>query len=59
MYEHIPDILTINDCKVILSLGRNSILDLIYDNKLNAFKIKGMWRIRKEDLIEFINHCMV
>lgn len=56
MYEHIPDILTINDCKTILSLGRNSILDLIYTNHLSAFKVKGKWRILKDDLIDFIRH---
>ena len=56
MFEHIPDILTINDCKAILSLGRNSILELIYSNQLSAFKIKGQWRILKDDLIDFVKH---
>ena len=55
MYNTIPDILTINECKEILKLGRNSILELIHEEKLPAFKIKGMWRIKKDDLMAMEN----
>lgn len=58
MYNTISDILTINECKEVLKLGRNSILELIHEEKLPAFKIKGMWRIKKDDLIDYINHCL-
>lgn len=58
MYNTIPDILTINECKEVLKLGRNSILELIHDGILPAFKIKGMWRVKKDDLIDYIEHCL-
>lgn len=54
MFEYEPELLTIKDCRRILHLGRNSMLNLIYEGQIKAFKLQGSWRVKKEDLIEFI-----
>lgn len=54
MFENYPDILTLKQAQNMLHIGRNSMLDLIYSGEIEAFKIKGKWRILKSDLILFI-----
>lgn len=54
MFENYPDILTLKQAQNMLHIGRNSMLDLIYSGEIEAFKIKGKWRIIKSDLILYI-----
>lgn len=54
MFENYPDILTLKQAQNMLHIGRNSMLDLIYSGEIEAFKIKGKWRILKSDLILYI-----
>lgn len=54
MFENYPDILTLKQVQNMLHIGRNSMLDLIYSGEIEAFKIKGKWRILKSDLVLYI-----
>lgn len=54
MFENYPDILTLKQAQNMLHIGRNSMLDLIYSGEIEAFKIKGKWRILKSDLVLYI-----
>ena len=54
MLEDYPDILTLKQAQTVLNIGRNSMLDLIYSGEIEAFKIKGKWRILKSDLVLYI-----
>ena len=45
MLETIPEILTLIQCQELLHIGRTTI---------KAFKVRGRWRIRKEDLEEYL-----
>lgn len=54
MFENYPDILTLKQAQNMLHIGRNSMLDLIYSGEIEAFKIKGKWRILKSALILYI-----
>lgn len=54
MFENYPDILTLKQAQNMLHIGRNSMLDLIYAGEIEAFKIKGKWRILKSDLVLYI-----
>lgn len=55
MLEDYPDILTLKQAQTVLNIGRNSMLDLINSCEVDAFKIKGKWRILKSDLIHFVS----
>lgn len=56
MFQELPDMLTLKQCQKALQLGRNSMLNLIYSGEIRAFKIRGSWRITKEELLRYIKH---
>ena len=56
MYLDIPEIMTFKECKDILKVGKNTLLDLIHNRELNAFKIGNRWKITRESVEEFIRH---
>ena len=56
MYLNIPEIMTFNECKEILKVGKNTLLDLIHNGELDAFKVGNRWKITRESVEEFITH---
>lgn len=56
MYEYIPEIMTFKECQKILKVGKNTLLDLIHTNQLDAFKVGSRWKIPKQSVIEFIQY---
>ena len=54
MIENYPDLITLKQVQNMLHIGRNSMLDLLYSGEIEAFKIKGKWRILKSDLVLYI-----
>ena len=54
MFENEPDLLTRGQAQNLLSVGKNTILKLISDGYLPAIIIAGSYRIKKTDLIDFI-----
>ncbi len=56
MLENVRDVLTLQDLRDTLQIGKNSALSLVQDNIIPARKIMGKWRILKEDVIEYILH---
>ena len=41
-----PDILTIKDCQDILQVSRGTILRLLHEDELPAFRVGNRWRVR-------------
>ncbi|MCD7777693.1 MAG: helix-turn-helix domain-containing protein [Clostridiales bacterium] len=56
MYEQIPEILTFKECQSLLKVGKNTLLNMLRTNQLEAFKIGSRWKIPKETVVEFIRH---
>lgn len=56
MYESIPEILTFGECKTLLKVGKNTLLNLIHTGQLRAFKIGSRWKIPRQSVIEFIQY---
>ena len=56
MYLDIPEIMTFKECKDVLKVGKNTLLDLIHNRELDAFKIGNRWKITRESVEEFIRH---
>ena len=54
MLETIPEILTLIQCQELLHIGRTTILNMIKQEEIKAFKVRGRWRIRKADLEEYL-----
>ena len=55
--QEIPPIMTFAQCQNILHIGKNTLLDMLHDGRLQGFKIGSRWRITREELEEFIEHA--
>ena len=49
--------MTFNECKALLKIGKNTLLELLHSKRLDGFKIGNRWKISRESLIEYITHC--
>ena len=57
MFKNIPEIMTFNECKDLLKVGKNTLLDLLHSGQLEGFKIKNSrWRITKEAVIDYLKY---
>ena len=56
MYENIPEVMTLEECRNILKVGKNTMLDLLHTNRIEGFKIGNRWKIPKESVVEFIRY---
>ena len=54
MYENIPEVMTLRECREILKEGKNTMLNLLHDGRIEGFKIGSRWKIPKESVVEFI-----
>ena len=56
MLEQTPDILTFQECQELLKVGKNTLLDLLHNNDIEAFKSGSRWQIPKAAVLEYICH---
>lgn len=49
-----PEILNLKQCQNALQIGRCSMLELIYSGEIKAYKLKGAWKIPKEELVKYV-----
>ena len=56
MIEHNTEILTFKECQELLKVGKNTLLDLIHNNDIEAFKIGNRWKVPKTSVWEYIAH---
>ena len=56
MYERIPEIMTLQECCMLLKVGKNTMLDMLHDGRIQGFKIGSRWKIPKESVVEFIRY---
>ena len=55
--QEIPPIMTFAQCQNILHVGKNTLLDMLHDGRLQGFKIGSRWRITRAELEEYIEHA--
>lgn len=53
-FSGIPAIMTFNEARAVLKIGRNKMLELIHSGELPAFRIGNRWRVTRENLISYI-----
>jgi len=54
MFENLPDILTFEEARSALRIGKNTLLELLWNQELDGFKIGRCWKIPRKALIEYI-----
>lgn len=57
MLERVPEILTFNECKCLLKIGKNTLLNLLHNDEIHAFRIGNRWKIPKKSVIEYIKYA--
>ena len=57
MFEKAPDIMTLKECQNYLKIGKNTMLKLIHNGDISAFRIGNRWKIPKISVMEFIKYC--
>lgn len=58
-YKDIKPVMTLKDARKILNLGRSKMSELVKKGIIPAVKIGRCYRIRREDLIEFLDNSMI
>lgn len=56
MSQKLPTLYTLKECCTILKIGRNKMLELIWNGEVDAFKIGGHWRISADAVKDYISH---
>ena len=47
---------TLKECRSILKIGKNKMLEPIWNREIEAFKIGGNWKVSEEALREYLHH---
>lgn len=48
------DVLTLHECQQILQVSRGTMLRLLHENEIPAFRVGNRWRIQRKAMLEFI-----
>lgn len=56
MKQDLPTLYTLKECCAILKIGRNKMLELIWNGEIDAFKIGGRWRILDSAIHDYLFH---
>lgn len=54
MFEQAPELLTRRQAQELLQIGKSKMLEFIRSGNIPAVMLAGGYRIKKEDLVEFI-----
>ncbi len=52
--DQYPDVLTLHECQQILQVSRGTMLWLLHENEIPAFRVGNRWRIQRKAMLEFI-----
>ncbi len=53
-FENLPDILTVQQTRTILGVGRTAVYRLLESREISCFKIGNAYKIPKASVLEFI-----
>lgn len=56
MFDRVPEIMTFNECKSLLKIGKNKLLDLLHNGEIEAFRIGNRWKIPKKSVLDYIRY---
>ena len=54
LFENSPDILTFEETRSALRIGKNTLLELLWNGDIHAFKIGKCWRIPRTELARYV-----
>lgn len=57
MFQDLPEILTFEEARTVLRIGKNTLLNLLWENEIDGFKIGNRWKIPRTALFRYIHDC--
>lgn len=54
MFEQFNPLMTVQEVCEVLRVGKNTVYDLIYSNKIEGFRLGRTWKIKRDSLSHFI-----
>ena len=57
MLDNYPDVLSFRQVMEITHIGRNLLLRLLNSGEIPAFKMGKLWKVYKQDLIQYMSQC--
>lgn len=59
MLDNYPDVLSFRQVMEITHVGRNLLLRLLNSGEIPAFKMGKLWKVYKQDLIQYMSQCQL
>ena len=56
MDQKLPTILTMKECRQVLRISRYTLARLINEKQLCAFRVGNRWRVKRDDLLKFMEN---
>ena len=56
MLDCVPEILTFKECRSLLKVGKNTLLNLLHNGEIGAFRCGNRWKIPKNSVMEYIKY---
>ena len=56
MLECVPEIMTFSECRNLLKVGKNTLLNLLHSGEIGAFRIGNRWKIPKKSVAEYMKY---
>ena len=50
--DQYPDVLTLHECQQILQVSRGTMLRLLHENEIPAFRVGNRWRIQRKAMLD-------
>lgn len=54
MFNQYPDIMSVNDLRTALSIGRTKAYDLVHSGEIKSIKVGSAIRIPKKSLLDYL-----
>ena len=58
MFNQYPDIMSVNDLRSALSIGRTKAYELVNSGQIKSIKVGNAIRIPKKSLLDYVDHGM-
>jgi len=55
MFENYPEIITVDELREILFIGKNQAYNLLRNREIQAVKVGTVWRIPLKSVIDFLD----
>lgn len=59
LFDNLPDVLTVQQVRQVLGIGRTAVYKLVEQKQIRCFKIGNAYKIPKTALIEFIQQSCI